>query len=257
MRLTHLSSYPCHALHSHQSICAAWIIQKRWWILAGKRWKRPWVSLHLLAADSRLIKSTLDLHVNSAASKDHTKPNSEACNADGTLKDAKYIDWPDSPSKAAPPPLKCLHADSDDDDLPAIIAPTSKKSHVSLLPSIWETSGVLDNSQVGNNGMYKDVNIIEIDSNSEPKKKNAKLEATLNIDEFSPNFCKPNGTNGDKKARCECRICSWVLFLLSTALNWPCGSISEGWGCVKKPSLIINEATTLHCHIASYHALSP
>ena len=196
MRLTHLSSYPCHTFHSHQSIHVAWIIQKRWWILAGKRRKRLWVSLHLLVADSRLIKSTLNLHVNSAASKDHTKPDDKACHADRTLKDTKDMDWPDSPSKAAPPPLKRLHADSDNDNLPAIIAPTSKKPHVRSLPSIQETSGVLDNFQVGNNGMYKNVNIIEINSNSKPKKKNAKSGATLNIDEFFPNFCKLNGTNG-------------------------------------------------------------
>jgi hypothetical protein len=34
--------------------------------------------------------------------KDYSKPDGEACQEDGTLKDASELDWPDSPSDPSP-----------------------------------------------------------------------------------------------------------------------------------------------------------
>jgi hypothetical protein len=48
----------------------------------------------------------------SITTKDLSKPDGEACNEDGTLKDASEMDWPDSPSEpAAPATLKRAHGD--------------------------------------------------------------------------------------------------------------------------------------------------
>lgn len=37
--------------------------------------------------------------------KDASKPEGEACNPDGTLKDADKMEWPNSPSDLAPAPF--------------------------------------------------------------------------------------------------------------------------------------------------------
>lgn len=53
----------------------------------------------------------LDLRIDTRVQLDTTKPIGEACNADGTLKDASEISWLHSPSEAAerederPPPF--------------------------------------------------------------------------------------------------------------------------------------------------------
>jgi len=38
--------------------------------------------------------------------KDTSKPDGEACNPDGTLKDSKEIEWLNSPSDLLPPPFE-------------------------------------------------------------------------------------------------------------------------------------------------------
>lgn len=50
--------------------------------------------------------------------KDVSKPDGEACNPDGTLKDAEDIGWVNSPSDSLPPPLEIhnKHALGDEPD---------------------------------------------------------------------------------------------------------------------------------------------
>jgi len=58
-----------------------------------------------------VVELTLDTHFQ----KDEGKPDGEACNVDGTLKDATDMEWLNSPSQLLPsPPLKrLLDYDSD------------------------------------------------------------------------------------------------------------------------------------------------
>jgi len=56
--------------------------------------------------------------------KDASKPEGEACNPDGTLKDADKMEWLNSPSDLVPPPLEnhnenqneCVHDLDDESD---------------------------------------------------------------------------------------------------------------------------------------------
>ncbi|KAM6503724.1 hypothetical protein JOM56_000667 [Amanita muscaria] len=59
------------------------------------------------------------LTLNTAIKRDKTTPVGEACNPDGTLKDASDMVWVNSPSDLTPPPLstKRGHDDTDDENL--------------------------------------------------------------------------------------------------------------------------------------------
>ena len=48
--------------------------------------------------------------------KDVAKPNGEACNTDGTLKDAQDIEWQNSPSELTPPPCLVMKQVLDDNE---------------------------------------------------------------------------------------------------------------------------------------------
>jgi len=47
-----------------------------------------------------------ELTIDTVLSKDTSKPDGEACNPDGTLKDAEEITWLHSPSDPVPPPFE-------------------------------------------------------------------------------------------------------------------------------------------------------
>ena len=54
--------------------------------------------------------------INTLPLKDPSKPEGEACNADGTLKDAKQIAWVHSLSDLPPPPFENPNKHSLDDE---------------------------------------------------------------------------------------------------------------------------------------------
>ena len=66
--------------------------------------------------------------------KDITKPNGEACNINGLLKDASEITWLHSPGARSPSIslLKRTHTDSDEDEV--IWKKKKKKTCVSIIP---------------------------------------------------------------------------------------------------------------------------
>lgn len=68
-------------------------------------------------------QTNLNIGSSSRSQKDITKPDGEACNEDGTLKDASEMEWLNSPgSNSSPIPFsKRAHNDSDEDEV------TSKK----------------------------------------------------------------------------------------------------------------------------------
>ena len=47
-----------------------------------------------------------ELTIDTLYLKDTSKPEGEACNLDGTLKDASQIEWVNSPSDVVPPSFK-------------------------------------------------------------------------------------------------------------------------------------------------------
>ena len=84
------------------------------------------ISLTELMIDTSLNKgskshqASLKSTGSQSVQKDITKPNGEACNADGTLKDASKIIWVHSPtgSNSSPIPfLKHAHNDSNEDEV--------------------------------------------------------------------------------------------------------------------------------------------
>jgi len=61
------------------------------------------------AKDMEWLNSLSELLPPPLLQKDESKPDGEACNADGTLKDAKDMEWLNSPSQLLPsPPPKRL-----------------------------------------------------------------------------------------------------------------------------------------------------
>ena len=71
-----------------------------------------------------------ELKINIRAQNNVTKPVGEACNADGTLKEANEIVWLNSPSDENPPGfLKCAH--TPESDLQDLQQRNPKKARVS------------------------------------------------------------------------------------------------------------------------------
>ena len=63
-----------------------------------------------------------------------------------------------------------------------------------------------DTPQTEENGMYKDVNVMDIDSDtpSDTTKKNKK-NPTADLNQF---FEAVQHMNGDKRGRCQCKLCA-------------------------------------------------
>ena len=57
----------------------------------------------------------VNLSITTSGLKDASKPDGEACNDDGTLKEASEMDWPDSPTDLAAPATLKRRAHSDDE----------------------------------------------------------------------------------------------------------------------------------------------
>jgi hypothetical protein len=75
--------------------------------------------------------------VDTQVQKDTSKPDGEACNDDGTLKDASQMDWINSPSDATTAPVLKHLLDSDDesdDDEEMSLPRKTKKPRVSQPP---------------------------------------------------------------------------------------------------------------------------
>jgi hypothetical protein len=67
--------------------------------------------------------------------------------------------------------------------------------------------GTQDTAQTDENGMYRDVNVIDIDDDSDspdPEKKNKNRNATADIDHF---FEPVKHFKGDKRGRRQCKSC--------------------------------------------------
>ena len=65
-----------------------------------------------------------ELQIDTQQGKDITKLDGEACNADGTLKEAEEMVWPNSPSDVPMDPSATMNrlrnGDQDDDVVPAV-----------------------------------------------------------------------------------------------------------------------------------------
>jgi hypothetical protein len=67
------------------------------------------------------------------------------------------------------------------------------------------TSGAEDTAQIDENGMYQDVNVMEIDSDStDPEKKNKNKNAKADINHF---FELVKHIKGDKRGWRRCKSC--------------------------------------------------
>jgi hypothetical protein len=98
--------------------------------------------------------------------------------------------------------------------------------------------------------MYKDVNVMEISSddqsNSQPKNKR---NPTTDIEQF---FEPAKHVKGDKRGRCQCKACMYVINSLSFVdISSFCRS-GDG-GCSKADRVLVDEHSTLRRHLASLH----
>ena len=108
-----------------------------------------------------------------------------------------------------------------------------------------------DAPQTDGNGIYKDVNVMDIDSdtpsNTVPKNKK---NPTEDINQF---FEAVQHMKGDKCGWRRCKLCAWVIdtLYICSLDNWD--SHRSGDGCNKTDQLLVDEHTTLQCHMAAKH----
>ena len=72
-----------------------------------------------------------ELTITTAFLKDASKPKGEACNPDGTLKDADKVEWLNSPLDLVPPSLENFSKHVIDDEINDDDAPVTKRRRVS------------------------------------------------------------------------------------------------------------------------------
>ena len=85
-------------LLDNRTIAGTWAVDAG----SGAKKKRELSDLnHKIFGAEISLELTIDTHVQ----KDITKPDGEACNDDGTLKDASLMNWVNSPLDETPPPF--------------------------------------------------------------------------------------------------------------------------------------------------------
>jgi len=81
-----------------------------------------------------------ELIINTSFLKDASKPEGEACNPDGSLKDADTMEWLNSPSDLAP----ATSFENHDKDVPHVLDDETDTEHVKKRRRVSQSSNPID-----------------------------------------------------------------------------------------------------------------